>query len=149
MRLENDMLHAVRAAVKLYEQYEREVGERHGLQLIETDILAFLRNNPGCDTASDIAELRMLQKGNVSPAVDRLCRKGLLRRTPDAEDRRKIHLSLTEPAEEIVHEIQEARASYLEALFTGFSARERSDFQKTAERILNNALTAPKKEKAH
>ena len=52
--------------------------------MMEATIITFLRNNPNVDTAADIAELRMLSKGQVSQAVESLVRKGLVRRQPDA-----------------------------------------------------------------
>ena len=41
-------------------------------------LMSFLYNNPGKDTATDIVELRMLQKGNVSAVVESLVNKSLL-----------------------------------------------------------------------
>ena len=39
---------------------------------MEADIISFLKNNPGKDTAADIVELRMLSKGAVSKTVEAL-----------------------------------------------------------------------------
>ncbi len=79
---------------KLYECMLKEICRRHKLTLIETTIISFLYNNPGRDTAADIVELRMLSKGNVSQAVELLIQKSLLKRIPDENDRRRIHLEL-------------------------------------------------------
>ena len=79
---------------KLYECMLKEICGRHKLTLIETTIISFLYNNPGRDTAADIVELRMLSKGNVSQAVELLIQKSLLKRIPDENDRRRIHLEL-------------------------------------------------------
>ena len=61
---------------KIHEQMLKELCRQYDLSLIEAKIIAFLHNNPTKDTAGDIAELRMLSKGNVSLAVDLLCQKG-------------------------------------------------------------------------
>lgn len=63
---------------KMHEQMLKELCRQYDLSLIEAKIIAFLHNNPTKDTAGDIAELRMLSKGNVSQAVDLLCQKGFL-----------------------------------------------------------------------
>ena len=55
----------------------------YGLNQLEIDILLFLHNNPDCNTASDIVELRGLAKSNVSTAIERLRREGYLRVMPD------------------------------------------------------------------
>ena len=61
----------------------------YGLNQLEIDILLFLHNNPDCNTASDIVELRGLAKSNVSTAIERLRREGYLRVMPDRGNRRK------------------------------------------------------------
>ena len=52
------------------------------LKLTQTafDILLFLANNPGHDTASDIVELRRIKANLVSVNVNRLVEEGYLRR---------------------------------------------------------------------
>ena len=69
--------------------------KRSGLSMREVDVLLFLVNTPGYDTARDIAEFRGLSKSQVSQAVDLLAAEGLLQRAPDHTDRRVIHLSIT------------------------------------------------------
>ena len=61
-------------------------------------------------TAADIAELRMLSKGNVSQGVESLIQNGYLERFPDLSDRRRIHLSLTAQSGDIIYRIDEAKA---------------------------------------
>ena len=46
------------------------------------DILLFLANNPECDTASDIVELRKIKANLVSVNVNRLVEEGYLHREP-------------------------------------------------------------------
>ena len=53
------------------------------------DILLFLANNPECDTASDIVELRKIKANLVSVNVNRLVEEGYLYREPVPGDRRK------------------------------------------------------------
>ena len=53
------------------------------------DILLFLANNPGLDTARDICTYRKLKPGIVSFHVDNLVREGYLLRTRDPGDRRR------------------------------------------------------------
>ena len=56
------------------------------------DILLFLANNPGLDTARDICTYRKLKPGIVSFHVDNLVREGYLLRTRDPGDRRRCRL---------------------------------------------------------
>ena len=57
------------------------------------DILLFLANNPGLDTARDICTYRKLKPGIVSFHVDNLVRGGYLLRTRDPGDRRRCRLA--------------------------------------------------------
>ena len=75
-----DILRTVRMMIKLYDKMLRSICDRYQLTQIEADIISFLKNNPGKDTVGDIAELRMLSKGNVSRGAEELIQRGLLRR---------------------------------------------------------------------
>ena len=60
---------------KAYGKYMEGIGEQYGLSRMEIDVLLFLYNNPGHDTASDLVELRSIAKSYVSMAVESLTRK--------------------------------------------------------------------------
>ena len=62
------------------------------------DILMFLANNPGYQTASDVVEVRKLKANLVSVNVDRLVQEGYLVREADPGDRRRTLLRCTEEA---------------------------------------------------
>lgn len=62
------------------------------------DILLYLANNPGRDTARDICAYRHLKPGIVSLHVERLVAEGYLTRSPVPGDRRKCRLLCTEKA---------------------------------------------------
>ena len=68
----------LRNLFRLYDKMLKRVCTEHELTLAEAEIISFLRNNPEKNTAADIVELRMLQKGNVSAAVESLVNKSLL-----------------------------------------------------------------------
>ena len=104
-----DYLTGIRRISKLHESMLKTyVCQEYGLTLAEATVISFLYNNPGRDTAADIVELRMLQKGNVSQSVETLAQKDLVKRSQDAGDRRKIHLSLTEESEPIIADLTES-----------------------------------------
>lgn len=132
----------LRRVIKLYERMIRKVCAPHGLTSVEADIVCFLQNNPGKDTAGDIVEYRMLSKGNVSQGVESLIQKSLLQRTQDQEDRRKIHLHLLPAAQPIVHEIKQARQEFVRTVLQGFSEEERWQYVQMNLRIAENCAQA-------
>lgn len=121
---------------KLYECMLKEICGRHKLTLIETTIISFLYNNPGRDTAADIVELRMLSKGNVSQAVELLIQKSLLKRIPDENDQRRIHLELLPDAIPITNEIDTIN------IFHGFSKEEEEQLEFLNRKLMENAKNA-------
>lgn len=131
-----------REVSRLYDSYVSPVKEARGLTRCELDILAFLRNNPGNDTARDIIEKRCLPKANVSVAVDSLVRKGLLSRAPDPADRRLTRLVLTEAADDVLPDILKAQAAFQEAFFAGLSEEEVRQYHRLNEKLFDGIQKA-------
>ena len=125
---------------KLYDRHMDDIRKNFSLCRIEITIISFLHNNPGLDTAGDIAEYRMLSKGNVSQSVEALIQKGYLERFPDSEDRRRIHLSLTAHASEIVRQIDEIKGVFYQALAEGLTESEIKQYQAITDKITENVL---------
>lgn len=135
----SQFLHVGRQFEKLYNKIIRQVSDTHHLSKIEIDVLLFLYNNPGCDTARDIVELRGIAKSYVSKAVDLLLHKGFLSTSDDAADRRIVHLTIEDCAMPIVLDAKAAQKSILEILYQGISDVEqeqlRSIFTKMSKNI--------------
>ena len=125
---------------KLYDRHMDDIRKSFSLSRIEITIISFLHNNPGLDTAGDIAEYRMLSKGNVSQSVESLIQKGYLERFPDSKDRRRIHLSLTAHASEIVRQIDEIKRDFYQALAEGLTESEIKQYQAITDKITENVL---------
>ncbi|MGI6001739.1 MAG: MarR family winged helix-turn-helix transcriptional regulator [Candidatus Merdisoma sp.] len=125
---------------KLYDLHMDDIRKSFSLSRIEITIVSFLHNNPGLDTAGDIVEYRMLSKGNVSQSVEALIQKGYLERLPDSEDRRRIHLLLTDQAAEIVRQIDEVKAGFYRTLTEGLSPSEVAQYAALTEKITKNVL---------
>lgn len=140
-----DFLMNLRRIIKLHETLLKNICEEYGLTLIEANIISFLYNNPGLNTARDIVELRMLSKGNVSQAVELLIQKSLLKRTPDRTDRRVIHLTLLPSAHLITKAIEDSRICFQEELFSGFTSEERQLYHQLNGRIIENTKAAMKR----
>lgn len=133
-----DILLKSRAAGKLYEKMFEKTRIQYGMTQLEVDILAFLKNNPGMDTASDIVNYRMLPKANVSQAVELLIQKGFVGRKTDEQDRRKIHLELLPDAEKAVAQILDAQTHFFDLLFEGMTEEERQQYLRLTLQIAEN-----------
>ena len=142
MHQTNTLLSNIRRIIKLYDSMLKPVCDRYGLVPIEATIISFLYNNPGKNTAADIVELRMLAKSNVSQAVENLIQKSLLQRQQDTEDRRRIHLSLTNESKPITKNIEAVRETFRKQIFRGFTKEEQQQFVQFNERIAENTKSA-------
>jgi DNA-binding MarR family transcriptional regulator len=74
----------------------RAFGLKHGLQPVQLEALAFLTQcNRYSDTPQAVGEYLGLTKGTVSQSLKVLEQKGLLRKQPDKQDKRMVHLTPT------------------------------------------------------
>ena len=98
------------------------------------DILLFLANNPGLDTARDICTYRKLKPGIVSFHVDNLVRGGYLLRTRDPGDRRRCRLVCTDKAAPIIARGQALQEQFATQMSAGLAPEALETFQHMANR---------------
>lgn len=105
----------------------------------ELDVLLFLANNPVYDRAVDIVNNRGLSKSHVSLSINSLESRGLLLRTEDPNDRRTVHLQLTEAAMPIAEAGQMAQKRFFSYLHQGVT-REQIDLMVDFARKVNENI---------
>ena len=108
----------------------RPLCEKNGLAQTAMDILLFLYNNPGRDTAKDICTYRHLKPALVSLYVENLVQGGYLVRETDARDRRKCRLKLTAQAMPVVNEGVDCQDQFTKELLRGLSSEELAAWQR-------------------
>ena len=112
--------------------------ERTGLTMREVHVLLFLANNPDYDTARDVTLYRGMSKSQVSQAVELLCAKGLLQRTPDEADRRMVHLAITQAGQPLARECQELQERCGTRLLDGLSPEQVRQLRDLLETVVSN-----------
>lgn len=142
MKKSTELFTGMRSLFRLYDKLLKKVCMEHDLTVIEADIISFLQNNPGKDTAADIVELRLLSKGAVSKGVEALIQKSLLERLPDTEDRRKIHLKLMPQAGPVTETVNEVRDEFLETVLDGFTKEELEAQDRFLKKLFDNTKKA-------
>ena len=113
--------------------------ERTGLTIRDIMVLLFLANHPEQDTARDVVEYRGLSKSQVSQAVEVLTGRGVLERSPDRDDRRVVHLRITEAGEPLAREAQELQAACGARLLETLPEGERVLFLELLTKVLEQA----------
>lgn len=130
----------IRSALKrCYVHEMAEVLSRWQLTSMELDVLLLLGNNPDCDTASDMVQLRQLTKSHVSKAVEHLTALGLVLQQRDEMNRRRIHLHLAEAAQPILREGRAAQKRFVEVLTRGLSDEDKAAAARILTVMLKNA----------
>ena len=142
MTASTELWMGLRSMIRLYDKMLKKVCTEHDLTVMEADVISFLRNNPGKDTAADVVELRMLSKGAVSKAVESLIQKSLLERIPDTEDRRRIHLWLKPEAEPVIASVDEVRDEFLDTILAGFTQEELEARTRFFQKLFDNTKRA-------
>ncbi len=111
---------------------------REGLDPNGVDILLFLANNPGLDTARDICTYRGLKPGIVSFHVEKLVQEGYLLRQPAPEDRRKCRLVCTRRAEPVVQQGRQVQEAFFRRMTAGLDPQDLAAFRRCLEGFQRN-----------
>ncbi|MBE3561928.1 MAG: MarR family transcriptional regulator [Ktedonobacteraceae bacterium] len=113
-------------SLALKSQFWQEAGEQ-GLTPTQGQILAFLRSRIGACRLSELANGLAVTQATASEAIDALVRKGLVRKTRQAEDRRALALTLT-PAGEAEADRAAAWPDFLLGVVDVLSPQEQAVF---------------------
>lgn len=90
-------------------------------------------------SASDLCKGISYDPGAMTRMLDRLERRGLVRRTPNPEDRRAFHLELTDEGRAVIPKLRAAGIKVLNRMLDGFSAGEARQLETFLLRMLANA----------
>ena len=130
MKTASQLYAALRRFQDAYAAALRPLCERTGMAQGAVDILLFLANNPGCETAGAICRMRGLKPAIVSFHIDRLVGEGFLQRQPVPGDRRKTALVLTEKAAPVIEQGRRLQKSFADRLTEGLRAEDLAHFRR-------------------
>lgn len=111
---------------------------RHGVDLREGDVLFALRRSgaPYRLTPSAISETLMVSSGTLTSRLDRLERKGFIRRVPHPTDRRSTEVELTPEAVKVVDRAIEEHLAHEQAMLEALSERELAQLDRLNRKLL-------------
>ena len=87
----------------------------------------------------------MIAKSYISKSVENLIKKGFLVRISDKEDRRIIHLQLTDKSIPIIDDARLKQKEFIKILFAGMDTNEIEMFESLLTKIFDNANMATDK----
>jgi len=112
---------------KAYRSVADQVAEDiqgHGLNTTDFGVMELLYHE-GEQPLQKIGERILLASGSITYVVDKLERKGLVKRTPSAKDRRITYASLTAVGEQLLHDIFPEHWKQIEAITAGLTTEEK------------------------
>lgn len=123
---------------RLLEGMTGELAAEHGLQPPEGDILFTLRRSgpPYRLSPSAISESLLVSSGTLTSRLDRLERKGLVKRVPHPEDRRSVEVELTPKTLKLVDEVVTVHVRNEARVLETLSERERAALDRSASKLI-------------
>jgi DNA-binding MarR family transcriptional regulator len=117
---------------KLYKLMCSSVGQEYTLTQNEMDILLFLSTYKEIDTAKELTQYLMCSKALICKSVDALIKQEYLIPIQDQQDRRCIHLKITQTADPVIEELNAIQQKFINIIYAGVTLRE----MKVLERVL-------------
>jgi len=123
---------------RVYEKKCEPLMKKYDLRKIELDVLFFLYSYETYDTAKDIVNQKCLSKAHVSKAIENLTDKQYVMTWSDRQDRRCVHLSVTEEARPVLAELEALWHELEWCMYRNVSAEEQSMFTSVLNKIVRN-----------
>lgn len=114
-----------------------EAGRGHGLTPQQVQLLCALSSGPV--GMSELSRWLRLGKSGLTGLVDRVERRGLVARTPDADDGRACRIALTAAGEELAGRAHAEVTARIAGMAAGLAAGERAALTDAVTRILDAA----------
>ncbi len=108
---------------------------RFGLSIWEWRVIAVLGGEARPMTAQAVCEATAMDKVTVSRAIRALDGRGLVRRQPNAEDKRASDVTLTKDGQGIYAEIAPSALDYESRMLSDFSDEERANLKQLLEQL--------------
>lgn len=144
----NTLSDTLTASWLFHQLYTRKIGEsasRYGISKTEADILLFLCNNPGFDTARDIVHIRGIAKSYASRSIEILARKHYLTTFADPKDRRITHLRLTEESGTALADLKKTQEEIFTLITQNIPEKRKKEVNLAFCQITENIKEALKK----
>lgn len=131
---------------KLYNRKIEALRREYSLRKVDIDILYFLFKSGEHNTSKDISDLNLFNKGHISQSVGRMVKQHLIYIVQDEEDRRCMHIMLTERAVKVVEEITALRKQMYNIILKGVTEEEQSILLQVSRKVNENIKDALEKQ---
>jgi DNA-binding MarR family transcriptional regulator len=119
----------------LLDAFQHRTLDEFGLRFVDFSVLRVVQL-AGELTPSELAELTLRSTGGMTQIVDRLVKQGLVLRTPDPNDRRKVVIGLTPKGRRLTDKAQRAYARERARVLGPLSEAELQEIDTAVRRLL-------------
>jgi DNA-binding MarR family transcriptional regulator len=119
----------------LLDAFQHRALDPFGLRFVDFSVLRVI-DLGGSMSPSELAELTLRSTGGMTQIVDRLVRDGLVQRTADTSDRRRVVVGLTPKGRRLVTKAQHVYARERARVLGPLSERELADVDAAVRRLL-------------
>lgn len=133
----------VRTGDLLIELHNRQSREDHQLSRTARQVLAVVEGAGGPLEPTTIGERVLVTTGSMTSVLDTLEKRGLIRRIPHPDDRRKLHVDVTPAAREILDELLPSLHARERAVISdALSAREQRELLRLVAKVQQAVIAA-------
>ena len=125
-----------RVRVEMIDALDRELS-KYDISAPQLIVLAYVANKEA-DSAAALCKSISYDPGAMTRMIDRLQEKGLIRRTPNPEDRRATNLELTAAGRALYPQLLAAKETVQAQFVRGFSKSEVRLLESLLNRLLEN-----------
>jgi DNA-binding MarR family transcriptional regulator len=115
----------------------RNLSESVGLHLAQPPILSILSEEPNL-TLNEIASRLSLTQASVTMNLARMEKAGLIYKSPDDTDGRKLRINSTSLGAERFREIEKLLEDFEGVMFKGFNEDEKTALLKSLTKLIDN-----------
>jgi len=127
-----------RTIKKIRQHFQREMNEANTGITVDQWVILDLVNRKEALSQNEIAELSYKDAPTVTRIIDLLCKKGLLFRTPDASDRRRLKIRLTPTGEQKVEAVYPVVADLRKRGWKGLTDEDFAHLLRILDTIFHN-----------
>ena len=140
-------LRSLAECYQAFESYSAAHVRTLGLTGAQFDIVATLGNTPGM-TCKELGEKTLITKGTLTGVLDRMEKRGLIRRTASDADRRQVFVVLTAQGVRTFERVFPVHVGHLKSAFTVLSPRELDQAAELLHKLRNALRDAHAQRKA-
>ncbi|MXO59940.1 MarR family transcriptional regulator [Altererythrobacter salegens] len=120
---------------------QKALDKRFGLSLAEWRLLAIATSIGPC-TASEIGQAGEIDRAEISRALVKLERAGLIFRKQDPNHGKKLIITPTREGLRLANRVKAERRRFFEAMMSGMTREERSELDRQLLVMANNLLSS-------